>query len=325
MAPCDRGVAGAEIACDFVAFHICVVFRMNIIGHANERELLGRMVRQRAFSDRAFLFFGPSGIGKSLVAEEFARKLLGGDNDVDRELSQDLLILTEDGDFPVSSALTKDCSIDSIREAKDFLSRFPSRGAFRVVLVLGADSLNHASQNALLKILEEPNDTSVLVLVANDRGMMLPTVLSRVRQSPFALLSEQTLRKGIEDGYPGRTADLEPFFFTLGRPGVLIRALDHPEVFAKKRELLRGLFRVSTLSYSDRAKLSAALSDDTSGAIDLLEWWLSGLRASALREVSPDRTKRFFELLALIDTAIRTLRTVPANTQLLLDTLLFSF
>jgi DNA polymerase-3 subunit delta' len=296
---------------------------MHIIGHEKEREMLGKMACGN-MSERAFLFFGPSGIGKSLVAEEFARHLLRiGENE--NALSQDFLVLAPEGEQASPIALTKDLSIESVREAKDFLSRYPSQGDYRVVLILGAASLNHASQNALLKVLEEPNDASVLILVTTDRGMMLPTILSRVRQLSFSPLPEAMIRTGVEAMFPGSAGELEPFFFTLGRPGVVIHALENKEAFAKKRELLRSLFRISTLPYAERAKVSETLSEDVPEATALLEWWLSGLRASALRESSLERTKKFFGLLESIDATIRALRTVPVNARLQIDALLFSF
>ncbi len=297
---------------------------MHVIGHEKERALLGR-IAQGNMAERAFLLFGPSGIGKSLVAESFVRQLLGiGAEDDGQVLSQDLLVLAPDGDHVIQAARTADLSLESAREAKDFLSRYPSKGKYRVVLVLDAETLNHASQNALLKVLEEPNGTSVLVLVANDRGMLLPTILSRVRQVPFSLLPEAVIREGIGQLFPGKDTALEPFFFTLGRPGIVIRALGDESAFAKRRDLLRQLFRVSTLSFAERAKLSEALSDDAADAVTLLEWWLAGLRTSALREPSAVRSEKFFGLLESIDAAIRTLRSVPVNARLQLDALLFS-
>ena len=297
---------------------------MHIIGHEQERELLSR-IAQGNMTERAFLLFGPSGVGKSLVAESFVRQLLGiGEGDDSQALSQDLLVLAPEGEHAIQAARTADLSLESAREAKDFLSRYPSKGKYRVVLVLGAQLLNQASQNALLKVLEEPNGTSVLVLVSDDRGMMLPTILSRVRQVPFSLLPEAVIRDGVSKLFPGKEIALEPFFFALGRPGIVIQALRDEASFAKRRELLRGLFRVSTLSFAERAKLSEALSEDAAGAVTLLEWWLAGLRVSALREKSVERSENFFGLLESIDAAIRTLRTVPVNARLQIDALLFS-
>jgi DNA polymerase III gamma/tau subunit len=51
----------------------------------------------------------------------------------------------------------------------------------RVVLILGADRANEQTQNALLKVLEEPTDRHTFVLVADEPQRLLPTIRSRSR------------------------------------------------------------------------------------------------------------------------------------------------
>ena len=62
------------------------------------------------------------------------------------------------------------------------MSLTPAEGGWRVVVVDGAEELNQASANALLKILEEPPPRAILLLVCAAPGRLLPTIRSRCRR-----------------------------------------------------------------------------------------------------------------------------------------------
>jgi len=65
----------------------------------------------------------------------------------------------------------------------------PFEGKKRVSIFDGADAINDEGQNALLKTLEEPPASSVLVLVTAQPGALLPTVRSRCPTVRFSPLS----------------------------------------------------------------------------------------------------------------------------------------
>lgn len=72
--------------------------------------------------------------------------------------------------------------IDSIREVIAFLSQTSMRGGLRVVLLTEADALNIASQNALLKSLEEPGEKALIILLTDKPHLLLPTIKSRCQR-----------------------------------------------------------------------------------------------------------------------------------------------
>ena len=72
-------------------------------------------------------------------------------------------------------------SVDEARKIPDFLSLTPAEGEWRVVIVDAVDQLNINAANALLKILEEPPERSILLLICHSPGGILPTIKSRCR------------------------------------------------------------------------------------------------------------------------------------------------
>jgi DNA polymerase-3 subunit delta' len=69
--------------------------------------------------------------------------------------------------------------IDQVRELQSFLNVGTHRAGRRVALLHPADSMNSATQNALLKNLEEPADGTVFILATSRAHRLLPTVRSR--------------------------------------------------------------------------------------------------------------------------------------------------
>ncbi len=110
-----------------------------------------------AAPSHAVVLAGPKGAGKRAIANELASCLLG---------------LTADGltKYPYFYIVTSDkaVSIDDVRTIEQNLRlRVPRPDAVsRVVMIEGAQTMGHEAQNALLKTLEEPPASTVLILIA---------------------------------------------------------------------------------------------------------------------------------------------------------------
>ncbi len=75
----------------------------------------------------------------------------------------------------------KDIAVDDVRKIAPFLRLTAAEGGWRVVIVDGADGMNRAGQNAVLKILEEPPKGALLLLLTERPSALLPTIRSRCR------------------------------------------------------------------------------------------------------------------------------------------------
>jgi DNA polymerase III subunit delta' len=75
--------------------------------------------------------------------------------------------------------------VEQVRDAIRSASRKPVAGPRRVIIVEGADRMNPNSQNAFLKMLEEPPASTTIVLLAPSPEALLDTVRSRCREVTF--------------------------------------------------------------------------------------------------------------------------------------------
>jgi len=179
----------------------------DLIGHEQaEAQLV-----QAASSGRlphAWLITGPEGVGKATLAYRFAKYLLSGGKS-DKSLAvpatdpafklvaagshPDLLVIERAFDEK-KGRMQQDIPVEKVREIANFLHLPGSQSAKRVVIIDGAGALNRFGQNAVLKILEEPPEHSLLMLTVESAGQLLPTIRSRTRTIKLDALKPDQLR-----------------------------------------------------------------------------------------------------------------------------------
>ncbi|WP_372707185.1 DNA polymerase III subunit delta' [Brevundimonas sp.] len=147
----------------------------------------------------AWLLCGVEGSGKATFAYRAARRLLGATADLTRgplgtrpddpvarlvtaQSHPDLLILERAVE---GGKIKKSISVDQARDLPEFFSKSPSQAHYRVAIIDAADDLNLNAANALLKVLEEPPERSMLFLVTHAPGRLLATIRSRCRRLAF--------------------------------------------------------------------------------------------------------------------------------------------
>jgi DNA polymerase-3 subunit delta' len=156
---------------------------------------------ERRTIPHALLFTGIDGIGKATVARRFAMAVNCHRRDqaetvdlpcgscrscrrIDGGLHPDVLHIDPQGAF---------IRIDQIRALCDTLALKPYEAGIRLAILHDAQALNPEAGNALLKVLEEPPEGTVLILTANQTSDLLPTIVSRCRRVRFNPLRRETI------------------------------------------------------------------------------------------------------------------------------------
>ncbi|KTC74386.1 DNA polymerase III, delta' subunit [Legionella birminghamensis] len=76
--------------------------------------------------------------------------------------------------------------VEQIRDLQTSIYTSPQLGRSRVIIIQAAERMNHFAANALLKILEEPPAGVYFILLAEQLGTVLPTIISRCQLWRFS-------------------------------------------------------------------------------------------------------------------------------------------
>ncbi|MGB8510679.1 MAG: DNA polymerase III subunit delta' [Pyrinomonadaceae bacterium] len=299
----------------------------HLIGNQRAKETLRRMLAQKRVPG-ALLFAGEEGLGKKLFALELARALncqaregveacgrcasclrtgkftlpSADDKDAFKKI-----IWSEHRDVGQVRAYNRAIYVDAVRDLERETNFRPVEGVARIFLIEGAENLNEASSNALLKTLEEPPASSHLILITSRPANLLPTIRSRCQTIRFAPVAPAEVEKYLVESRQrsGEEARLAAHL-SGGRPGYALNV--NLDTYRAQRDAMLGVLEALTLT-SDRARLLRAaeeLSDakqkeEYEPRLHVLEvlvrdLWLLTLDASGSRLVNYDLRERLARL-----------------------------
>lgn len=174
----------------------------NIVGHFSILQSLEKLF-DTGRMPHALMLIGPKGIGKRLIAERFAKRLILGPSQ-SISLMGDTEALAYDESHPFYPQIEagacpdylhitpeegkKSITVEAVRNTLAKLAL--SSDGKRVVIIDAADDMNTSAANALLKTLEEPGEGVHLVLLVHSQSKILPTIISRCRQFRISPLSD---------------------------------------------------------------------------------------------------------------------------------------
>ena len=187
----------------------------SLIGHERaEAEMLSAYREGRLA--HAWLIGGREGIGKATLAWRFARFVLANPDPASKAVREApnlhvepnhsaarLLAQLAHPDFALirrewqgaTKRLATEISVEAVRHGLQVFQLSAAFGGWRVAIVDCAEDLNRNSANALLKMVEEPPQRSLILIISHRPGQVLPTIRSRCRRLRLDPLSEDEIIK----------------------------------------------------------------------------------------------------------------------------------
>ncbi len=190
----------------------------NLFGHAATKAYLKKNIVEEKFP-HAVIFSGEEGVGKRLAAEICAAALLC-ENPIDGNPcgvceSCHLVSARSHPDFYIVEAeetkTSRNIKIGQIRNMQSEAALRPINSDRRVIIIDGAELMNKAAANCLLKTIEEPPSQTIFILLTASRASLLMTIRSRCRTINFDKLSNEQIQdaltaQGVEEQEAKRLA-----------------------------------------------------------------------------------------------------------------------
>lgn len=251
-------------------------FKLQVVGHEWAIELLQRQ-EQSGRVPQALLITGPPNVGKSSVARFFAQYLdCRGEHRPCGQCRSCRKVVS--GNHPDIRILDDDESlkIDQVRELQRELSLSPLEGEYRVALLCNFERATTSAANALLKTLEEPPGSVVVILTAVDPGGLLPTIVSRCQILTLRPLPDSQIREALEQRWQASPEQVELLAqLCAGRLGWAIRALADESFVARRAEHLADLLDLLQMHQAERLAYAQEKSRDVALLKETLTLWLT--------------------------------------------------
>lgn len=173
-----------------------------IIGNDKIKNELINSVKLNKYS-HSYLFLGTSGIGKKLIAREFAKMILCEGEEKYCGTCKSCIEFDSNNnpDFQEIEPDGNNIKIEQIREMQRKIVEQPIISNRKVYIIDNADLMTREAQNCLLKTLEEPPEFVNIILIGSNESNFLSTIKSRCMILKFDTIPDKEIKKYLKEKY----------------------------------------------------------------------------------------------------------------------------
>jgi DNA polymerase III delta' subunit len=289
-----------------------------IAGHKKQQEFLLNSIAKRNLA-HAYIFSGPTGVGKHAVALKFAQSLLCEKGATCGECGQCRSFFLQNNPDFIEFAMEDSMKIEHIRDLIFKLSLKPYLALYKVAIIDRAEEMTVEAANALLKVLEEPKPNTVIILITSNSSRLLRTISSRAQKINFGPLEPQEFEHLIPSNISKEKKELIKTVAG-GKPGLAIRIATNEEFLESLAETNAYYEKFLGANLTDRLVLAFDISQKETAEIKtVLDFWLARMELGLKTDTSRGLAKK----IDLVNKARRYLDQ-NVNAKLLLTNLMLN-
>lgn len=251
----------------------------NIIGNDKIKQELIQTVKLNKIS-HSYLFLGTSGIGKKMIAKEFAKMILCMDEQKYCNHCKSCLEF-DSGNNPDFQEIEPDgasIKIEQIRAIQKKILEAPIISNRKVYIIDEADLMTVEAQNCLLKTLEEPPRFANIILIGSKENSLLSTIKSRCTIIKFQDIENSQIKNYLEQNYSISDLSedmLEVFGGSIGKAEILKDKQDLYKNIIEIIKNIKNLDIIDVLKKSDIIYKSQDEKNDILEAINIILFKMS--------------------------------------------------
>ena len=286
----------------------------NILGNNSIKNLLSNSMKADKVS-HSYMFVGISGIGKKMMAKDFAKGILClNENkycnncksciEFDSNNNPDLIYIEPDWN---------NIKIEQIRELQKRIPEKPIISNRKVCIINDADTMTKEAQNCLLKTLEEPPEFVTIILIGSNENAFLTTIKSRCMIIHFEKIADEEISNYLRENYEiAPTTNMLDLF--QGSIGKAIELKDKQEQYENIRNIVTKL---NSNDLIDTIKTAESLYKNKEEIYEILEY----INITLLKMAKTDY--RYTNCIQIVENTKQRLKQ-NANYDMCIDNMLFN-
>lgn len=297
-----------------------------IIGHKKQLDLLAKISRKQEIP-HAFLFAGPTKIGKRKIALEFVKMIFCEKDFCDVKKIEENLF----PDLKIIYPENKELKIEQIRDLTESLSLKSYNNYYKVGIIDDAHLMRKEAQNALLKTLEEPKGRTVLILITPFKNQLLSTIRSRVEIINFSLVPKRDIEKHLIDLGASKEKVQEIVAISSGQIGKAIEFFNNEEKIKLFNKSINDIISLCRSGFFERFSYAKELAEEDD-LEEVLDIWQRFFRREMMFKIFNSKSnlkdhsiKRLKYIIEDIEKTKYLVESTNTNKKLALENLILNF
>ena len=214
----------------------------NILGNEPIKDALEQSILNNKVL-HSYLMIGSAGIGKKLIATEFAKSILCLNIDKPCDSCKSCLEFNTSNhpDFVCIKQDNNSIKIEQIRELQKRIQEKPIISKRKVYIIDNADLMTTEAQNCLLKTLEEPPEYATIILIGTNENAFLTTIKSRCMILHFNHIDNEVIKTYLEENYQMRNISENLLDVFQGSIGKAVEKKDKLENYLLLEDIINNL------------------------------------------------------------------------------------
>lgn len=241
----------------------------NIIGNETIKNILEENIKRNHIT-HSYLMVGIQGIGKKMIAKEYAKAILCLNENKPCNNCKSCIEFNTDNnpDFLCVEPEGNNIKIEQVRKLQKQIQAKPVVSTRKVYIIDDADLMTKEAQNCLLKTLEEPPEFASIILIGTNENSFLTTIKSRCMILHFNRLEDVEVKKYLEQNYDEKNITQGMLDIASGSIGRAINLKDKQEQYEKIEQLINSLDKKDLIDIVKSAEILYKSKDDINDMLD---------------------------------------------------------
>lgn len=228
-----------------------------IVGNEKIKKILIETIESNNIL-HSYMFIGKDGIGKKIMAEEFAKMILCQSNankpceicksciEFNNNNNPDYIKIEPDGNS---------IKIEQIRNIQNKIIEKPIISNKKVYIIDDSEKMTTEAQNCLLKTLEEPPEFIVIILITSNENLMLNTIKSRCTKINFDKLTNDEIIQILKEKFESSKYAQNIINASEGSMGKVLHFQEKKELYDTIDDIFKNISNMDIIDLVNKSRI----------------------------------------------------------------------